>query len=534
MSFQIAVNGKIVTKQSNNQYQVGSFIDLSKFITGTTSGGTGTVSAVNGLTKSGSSIGLGGNLSGDTTIKNYGHTLNIGSSLVDYFSTPAASTGTTNILHGQISPLSSISQFTVQNIAGQAAVQGTVQFSNLASVLSLSSGTTTIGVNNTIGVTQFFNRFTFTSGTTTFLNTKGNAIKYGADYSSKFTPRSIPDVGYVTGLTSSFSKAITGATNGLTVTGKRLKLGGTLTGRTDIDNSVTAGLGNFNIGAFTPMQGVFGQAYGSVSFYVATGTSSNYIRMQNGDPATWNGGILDLVGGNQSIIIGYDNFSFPAVRKGITFRTGGGTETSNPIQMFIDNSGIIHMSGTTLFSLAPKMTVDKSATYTPRSIPDVGYVTGKTSLNLLTTSFVTFSGTTGVLPRDYAKKVSFNTYTATTANGLYQSKSSVVTLTGTTLPATYSPLNLGIVILTGNTTISAAHNGKLIHANGTFTITLPNSLATGLNFSVTNIGTGAITFTAATTLNSISGNKRLVDQYGGVTMYHAGSNIWYAIGDLVA
>ncbi len=66
--------------------------------------------------------------------------------------------------------------------------------------------------------------------TITFGN--GNALCYGGDYSNVFTARSIPDVAYVTGLTSA---GITSANNGLTKVGTNAVLGGNLTGNTCIN-----------------------------------------------------------------------------------------------------------------------------------------------------------------------------------------------------------------------------------------------------------------------------------------------------------
>ena len=64
-----------------------------------------------------------------------------------------------------------------------------------------------------------------------------NGWIYDADYSSSNTnnPRWIPDKGYVTGLTSSISVPVTGATNGLHLGNKMVALGGNLTGDTFID-----------------------------------------------------------------------------------------------------------------------------------------------------------------------------------------------------------------------------------------------------------------------------------------------------------
>ena len=182
---------------------------------------------------------------------------------------------------------------------------------------------------------------------------------------------------------------------------------------------------------------------------------------------------------------------------------------------------------------------------------------------LATNSFNTYSGTT--VPNTYTTISKFNTYTGTTVPNTYAPKASP-TFTGVvTMP---TPFTLGaisvvatgtvmnyltgttsniqtqinsktdktktIVTLTGNTTINATYADKLIEANGTFTITMPNSMATGMRLDIINIGTGAITLAASTTINAKGGNLRITAQWAGASVYHRGSNIWLAVGDLTA
>jgi len=202
---------------------------------------------------------------------------------------------------------------------------------------------------------------------------------------------------------------------------------------------------------------------------------------------------------------------------------------------------------------------------------------------LATTVFNGYTGTTA--PAAFASKSVFNTYTGTTAPAAFASKSvfnsytgatqtklsqkaflSGATFTGTvTMP---TPFTLGavsvvstgtvinyltgatsniqtqintktdktktIVTLTGNTTLNATYADKLIEANGTFTITLPDGMVTGMRLDIINVGAGAITLAATTTLNTKAGNKRLVTQWVGASAYHRGSNVWVAVGDLTA
>jgi hypothetical protein len=85
-------------------------------------------------------------------------------------------------------------------------------------------------------------------------------LEYDNDYSTNFTERSLPDVAYVTGLTSTIendvSQAITGATNGLTKTGQDIILGGTLTGTTTIDGTqiLNINISSFNVTGTTTIE----------------------------------------------------------------------------------------------------------------------------------------------------------------------------------------------------------------------------------------------------------------------------------------
>jgi len=92
------------------------------------------------------------------------------------------------------------------------------------------------------------------------------------------------------------------------------------------------------------------------------------------------------------------------------------------------------------------------------------------------------------------------------------------------------------IIVSASTTllIDETHIGKIIECNGTFTVTFPNSLVSGAKIDVVNVGTGIITLAASTTLQTKSSYTKLASQYGGASVYHRGSNIWLAVGDLTA
>ena len=142
---------------------------------------TGGIDASNGLTRVGDNITWGGTLTGDTLICGDGNSITFGGS------TPASS-------------------FIVNVTGGMSLTTGS---GNL--ILAASTGTI---LHNDIAA-------------------------YDTDHSSEYGLRSIPDVEYVTGLTS---QVLATANNGLTKVGQNVVLGGTLTGDTTLNGDSSYGL----------------------------------------------------------------------------------------------------------------------------------------------------------------------------------------------------------------------------------------------------------------------------------------------------
>ena len=190
-----------------------------------TSGGGGSISdGKNGLSKSGTNIVLGGALTGDTTIILNGKIFNI-----------SGTTGTAMIVDG----VSDI-------IALQSAGDAFIDVDGINDVINIASSGAVVFLSGTT---------LFLSGTTITLDS-ANIILYGAIMFG-----TIPNAGtclnsvlvwdsgtgevkivpYVSGTT--VNVPITGATNGLSVTDKQIKLGGSLTG----DTLITAGGNDFAV-----------------------------------------------------------------------------------------------------------------------------------------------------------------------------------------------------------------------------------------------------------------------------------------------
>lgn len=92
--------------------------------------------------------------------------------------------------------------------------------------------------------------------------------------------------------------------------------------------------------------------------------------------------------------------------------------------------------------------------------------------------------------------------------------------------------NAAIISKNATYQLAAGDEAKVIECDGTFTVTCPNGLDAGFQVVIVNVGSGTITLSAATTLQSKDGASQLANQYGAATVYHRGSDVWLAFGDL--
>ena len=147
----------------------------------------------------------------------------------------------------------------------------------------------------------------------TYISSVG-VIKYSTDQSGSYTTRSLVDKGYVTGLTTPLGTRITtiegsylsGVTNGLTVTNRKVKLGGALTGNTTITGAYTL---NFCTNAKLNTQCGY-QISGVTMFRTAMPTlTSIYIGCQAGSNGTGTNNLGVGYQSLQAIVAGTDNAS---------------------------------------------------------------------------------------------------------------------------------------------------------------------------------------------------------------------------------
>lgn len=148
---------------------------------------------------------------------------------------PNSSSGITNASNG----LTKVGQYVVLGgaLTGNTSILGatnTIEFGTSGSILNdFDVNATTLSILTT-GVVDICPTGNLTlDGSALSVKTLGT---YDVDYSGSYTLRSIPDVDFVTGLTS---QAIISASNGLTKSGTNIVLGGALTSDTTINGAHT-------------------------------------------------------------------------------------------------------------------------------------------------------------------------------------------------------------------------------------------------------------------------------------------------------
>lgn len=237
------------------------------------------------------------------------------------------------------------------------------------------------------------------------VNFQFKGLEYAADYSPNFINRSIPDVAWVTGLTSSLSSPITGVTNGLSLIDKNVVLGGHLTGRTIVGNVKTGGFLVDN-----PNSDNGNNYWGKNSFGSFSGDLTN---PQTGYSLTYasNYGNTNYFEGGVNSQIQVSGVSSSAYMYGAAFDNGGGNVVGQ-IGLYTSsngrNFGITLNSDTTPENSSIKINgdvntfrgveyqTDYSANFNGRSLVDANFVTGITS-NIASTIVLPVTGATNGL-----------------------------------------------------------------------------------------------------------------------------------------
>lgn len=103
-----------------------------------------------------------------------------------------------------------------------------------------------------------------------------------------------------------------------------------------------------------------------------------------------------------------------------------------------------------------------------------------------------------------------------------------------TLKNNFAPRNLSNSSKTANYQLTDGDDQTIIYCTNTIDIDIPTGLKAGFSCVIVNEGTGTITLDplVSVTLNTKESNTQLTAQHGAATIYHKGSNVYNAWGDL--
>lgn len=229
------------------------------------------------------------------------------------------------------------------------------------------------------------------------------------------------------------------------------------------------------------------------------------------------------------------------------FNTYTGTTIPAALNLKVDKTVFNTYTGTTIpAALALKLDVSVFNGYTGTTNTRIGvieadYITGATNLgsgqgiysnvSAHKINLKSLKARGGIAVSGDTNHVTYY-YTGSTGGGGAYIPLSGGTATGLVNFAVGARTYGDVFTLTGATTLTATHMGMTVLCNGTFTVTLPNSMNIGDKVTIINIGTGTITLAASGTLNSRSSYTKLANQYGGASAVYRASNTWVAMGDL--
>jgi hypothetical protein len=450
------------------------------------------LTANNGLNKIGTNVRLGGNLTGTTTI-------GLGTNNLIF-------TGTTGTLRYG-SNLSA--QFNIRSLVDVGYVTG---LTSTLGIQTANNGLTKNSLNVRLGGN-------LTGATTIGLGTNNlilsgttGTLRYNSNLSAQYNVRTLVDVGYVTGITSTLG--IQTANNGLNKVGLNVRLGGALTGNTNINlntfalrmtgatGTLTMGSSRFAIlnpantfsnvfvssaivanrnviiplltaddtlvtAAFTQTltnktltaprfatNGFIADSNGVAQLsFILTTTAVNGFAMQNAISA--NNPIFSVIGTATNI-----GFNFQSKGTGV-YRFLGTATKSAEIQLSENTTGGTNFTG---FRAPVNLTGDTMYVLPNRLPSSSGQV-----LSSLTDGTMSWSSV--------LTSAAFNTFTGTTLPATYQTRASINVLTGTTLPATYlsrtafntysatTLTNINSRLLTTNFNVYSADTLSLIQAS---------------------------------------------------------------------
>lgn len=386
-------------------------------------------------------------------------------------------------------------------------------------------------------------------------------------------------VPYLSGATG--GGTITGATNGLSVSGKNIALGGALTGSTFIDMNA------FDFGVCYQSTND-GLAFSGTQTYLGTDNGVYLCMNDTGDLAglyTLAGSYLALAGSLCSSLVTSDlSATYGSIGLGLGFAdiiaTDGTTcsqlslaYTSGNVLSYCDGGsycqgltqtyGYLGIASNDPAFCGIVYANDYSSNYTDRSLVDKGYVDARlTGSTMYIYTITGDSSTTGFtiahnknqqyvgvevvenvspyptvytdISRPNANCVCV-TFDTAPASGLeYKILISTSGLSGS---GTYATLDAQINDVTGTTyTLQLADRGKVIEFTniGATIITLPTGLTIGFQAVLVNVGGNNKTLSAGSgaTLYTLNSNVIIAGAYNAATVYYRGANNWVGFGNL--
>jgi hypothetical protein len=533
------------------------------------------LTANNGLTKSGVNVRLGGNLTGATTIglgvnsltfTGTTGTLRYGSDL------SAQYTNRSLVDRGFVTGLTSQRLLTTSFNTYSASTLTNINSRLLTSAFNTYSATTLTNINSRLLTNTYliYTASTLTNINSRVLTTAFNT--YSAATLTNINSRVLTTAfnTYSASTLTNINSRILTANNGLNKVGSNVRLGGNLTGAT------TIGLG-VNSLTFTGTTGTL--RYGSdlsaqytirslVDRGFVTGLTSQ--RLLTTSFNTYSAATLTNIN-SRLLTTAFNTYSAVTQtqinnanvtynnginRVGNNVRLGGNLTGATTIGLGVNSLIFTGTTGTLRYGS------DLSAQYTIRSLVDRGFVTGQTSLRLLTTSFNTYSASTLTNINSRLLTTAFNTYSAATLTNINSrllttafNTYSASTLTNinsrllTTAFNTYSAstlTNINSRLLTSAfNTYSASTltniNSRILTANNGLTKSGVNVRLGGNLTGATTIGLGTsnLIFTGTTgtlrygsDLSAQYTNRSLVDRgfVTGSTLYTRSQLVIYSSG----
>ena len=486
----------------------------------------GGYNGVNGLTRTGGNIGLGGTLTGNTTINGGGKNLNIGTGGSSIKQMNFVATGSSDIQFGSdayIHDSDGLSSVYISNTSGIELNRSGFGLNKVYINDSYGFRAQVNNVNNSLALVNTTTQFNIAYSASTIGSGVSNyrGLEYLGDYSTHYSSRSLVDKAYADNIASTSGWRVAGTT--ILTSGALINLGN----NTLQFNSFSGGSGGFYTTTYgggigftehgggiyfneVTTGGLHFQSHGGSTRFdeYAGGGISYFDHGQGGMNFNSDGGgffFSDTLNGGFYVDAGSTSVPSASAQIGLTAKSNPGVSRFTSLYVTPDSayvqSNLATFAGFTY-------DVDYSANFTPRSLVDKAYVTGLTSgggsvtannglkksgANILlggaltgaTTiglgvNSLTFTGTTGTLK--YGTNLSGNYTPRSLVDKGYVTGN---TLTGVTTPFIYDTQTAVPNVFSYKTNTDILGQGTITLTNGSSSI-----VGNGTNFLDATTGRG--------------------------------------------